>query len=121
MHYHLTFAQNCGNLASEEICDNDNDAHWAHFGDSNTQICKNILINNSGNGDKLMYYNRVIAAELKNPEKESDNYLIRPPDGARFQTPARYDFSRDPDANVSILFQHYFGSHFQSLFLYSVN
>ena len=92
-------------MASEEICDNNNDAHWADFGDkADTQICKNILINPNNNGDKLMYYNRVVTAELKNPKRDSDNYLIRAPDDSTFQTPARYDFSNDPDANVSILF-----------------
>ena len=61
------------------------------------------MINPSNNGDKLMYYNRVLTAELKDPKSESDNYLITPPDDSKFQTPARYDFSNDPNANVSIL------------------
>ena len=104
----LLCTQNCSNLASEEICDNNNDAHWADFGPRSdtrqTQICKNILINPNNNGDKLMYYNRVIAAELKNPKRESDNYLIRSPDDSKYQAPPRYDFSNDPDANVSLSF-----------------
>jgi len=95
---------NCDNLASEGICDNNNDSHWADFGNSDTQICKNILINPDDNSRKLMYYNRVLTAELKNPKKESDNYLIRPPEGSSFQTPARYDFSNSPDANIVILY-----------------
>ncbi|CAB9504369.1 Inherit from bactNOG: repeat protein [Seminavis robusta] len=79
---------------------------WSKFvmhGDAGTEweICSDILINPEQHPDKLLCYNRVLTAEPTDPEEK---YKITPDEDAAYQTPAKYDFSSNADADVFILY-----------------
>jgi hypothetical protein len=95
----LHVVQNCSDVGGK--C-----TRWAEFkedGPTNSleevEICASILLNNGD--DDLLYYNRIIAAETQN---EADEYLITPPDDAKFKVPTKYSFLEDPDTDIIIVY-----------------
>lgn len=92
------FVANCRQVS--EAC-----KQWDDFESSDdsldVQICSDILLNEEGAPDKLLYYNRVLTAETVNPKQE---YVITPPPGQTYRTPAKYDFAGNLDADVVIVY-----------------
>lgn len=103
----MSCSKNCGDVE----CDNNS---WTTFYRDNNeaatsesdktiriQICEDILINANDDPDKLLYYNRIMAAE---PLDSSYKYHFTPPEGIEYIAPPKYNYPDDSDEDIYVIY-----------------